>query len=151
MNPFDGFPGADRELLGGPGPWDNCRHGYGLDLQRKTGQRSCASCGLDFTGSYEHWLLMAVDHVVPTSVGTGLGIPIAYLGDCINLVLACSGCNGFANRYKPALVTTPDEWTLEVFIELRDRVFSERRGVVASRRASERAFFEARPWQIAPA
>lgn len=131
MNPFDDYPGAGRDLLGRVGG-ANCRHEYGLRFVRKTGQTKCAYCGVDFAGSYETWLTMALDHVVPTSVCRALGIKDKWADDCINKVLTCSACNSFRNRY-----SLPDEppigEDLTAFLDLRDRVFAERKALILER------------------
>jgi len=102
--------------------------------------RECAYCGLDLTGTYEHWLLMSVDHVVPAAEAKRLGIPSELAQGYINLVLACSGCNGFLNRHKVA-AEPPEEWTIEAFVALPDRVFVERFRLVEQRRTAGRAFY----------
>ena len=61
---------------------------------------SCAYCDVSLVDDYYHWLLMSVDHVVPSSEAKRLGIPVASYEDYINLVLCCSGCNGFGNRFR---------------------------------------------------
>jgi hypothetical protein len=81
MNPFDSYPAGGRSPLGRPKRTDNCRYGYGLELQRKTGQTCCAYCGVSLVDDYDHGLLLSVDHVVPRSQGLLLGIPVAYTED----------------------------------------------------------------------
>ena len=90
---------------------------------------------------YRHWLLMAVDHVVPVSEGRRLRIPAQFTGDFINLVLCCSGCNGLGNRYRVAEVPRA-EWTLEEFVALRDHIFAERTHSIADRRRQEEEFYK---------
>ena len=107
MIPFDEYLGGGRVLLGQV-KGANCRHEYGLQFIHKTGQTKCAYCGADFGVSYETWLTMALDHVVPVSVCNGLGIRAEWQEDVTNKVLACAACNSFRNRYKsPAEVTCP--------------------------------------------
>lgn len=139
MIPFDEYPGGGRTLLG-PVKGANCRHEYGLQFMRKTGQTRCAYCSADFARSYETWLTMALDHVVPVGVCTELGIPAEWQEDITNKVLACAACNSFRNRYKPpADVSCPK--TQDDFFDLRDRIFAERRKAILERHDSERAFF----------
>lgn len=57
-------------------------------------------------------------------MGARLRIPPDYYKDFINLVLTCSGCNGFKNRYNACQEPKAD-WTLEEFLGLRDNVFEE--------------------------
>lgn len=144
MRPFDEYPGSGRELIGRVSG-ANCRHEYGLQFMRNTGQTTCAYCGADFAGSYETWLTMALDHVVPTSVCRKLGIPDEWADDCANKVLACAACNSFGNRYVPT-DSPPKPIGLDDFLALRDRVFAERKEIIGRRHQSERAFFDRRPW-----
>ena len=153
LRPFDEYPGGGRVPLSRPRSGDaTCRHGYGLDFQRRTGQTRCAYCGVSLVDDYHHWLLMALDHVVPAVECGHLGVPSELAGDCINLGLACSGCNGFRNRFTisrdmPELVAARAAgWTIESFVALRDAVFELRSRYVTSRRTSEEAFYRGRPW-----
>jgi hypothetical protein len=113
-----------------------------------TGQSACAYCDVDLTSDYYRWLPMQVDHVVPVSVGRSLGIPEEYIEDAINKVLACSGCNGFLNRYTP-IAEISASWSVDAFVALRDSVFVERKRNIQDRRATEIQLFESRPWEIA--
>lgn len=147
MKPFDDYPGAGRTLIGivrGA----NCRHEYGLEFMRRTGQTRCAYCQADFASSYETWLTMALDHVIPANVCVKWGVAVEWREDCANKVLACASCNSFRNRYKPASgESVPD--TLGAFFALRDRVFTERKGLIMKRHQEEKQFFERRPWKEA--
>ncbi|MBZ5646818.1 MAG: hypothetical protein LAN37_06290 [Acidobacteriia bacterium] len=144
MLPFEAYPGGGRQLLGRV-KGANCRHEYGLAFMRRTGQRRCAYCDVDFTAVYETWLTMVLDHVVPASACTAMVIPEEWSEDVSNRVLACAACNGFCNRYKPADNMIPPK-TLEDFYDLRDQIFTERGKLIAASHKSERAFFDAQPW-----
>jgi len=155
MWPFDQYPKDERELFAKL-PKGNCRHGYGLYIQRHTGITRCAYCRCDLTGDYYRWLLLTRDHVIPLSVATKLGIPHELAESLANQVLCCSGCNGFANRWggkglPPEFkdVTRRDDWTKEEFLQLRNRVFEDRCRRIAKRRGEEIAFFERKPWKQA--
>jgi hypothetical protein len=92
---------------------------------------------------------MSVDHVVPRSDALRLGIPVDLFEDAVNLVLCCSGCNGFGNRYRS--IELPQEvWTIDAFLALRDRIYSDRSQLISKRREIERAFFDSRPWVAVP-
>lgn len=145
MLPFESYPGGGRELLGRV-RGANCRREYGLTFMRRTGQTRCAYCGMDFAIAYETWLTMALDHVVPTSVCTSLGVPDEWREDYSNRVLACAACNGFRNRYKPT-IDVVEPLTLDVFYDLRDHIFAERKDLIAASHESEREFFDGRPWE----
>ncbi len=99
MMPFDAYPHRGRRPIGRLSG-DNCRHDYGLKLQRITGISKCAYCGLNFADTYDHWLMMAVDHVVPSFGGEELGINEDWLEDYWNIVLCCSACDAFGNPFK---------------------------------------------------
>ena len=148
MTVFDRYPQGGRVLLGQPKNLTGaCRSGYGLALQQLTGESSCAYCGLSLVDDYHHWLLMSIDHVVPGGEARRVGIDPHFYEDAINLVLCCSGCNGFGNRFRCALEPQPS-WTLDEFLALRDRVFEDRFERIAARRAVEIAFFESTPWGL---
>lgn len=147
MEPFDQYPKEEKELRTPLRNTGNCRHGYGLDLQKRTGQTRCAYCGVSLVDDYYHWLLLCVDHAVPSCETRRLKIPSALAGGLVNMVLACSGCNGFDNRH-----TMPEEqprstWTLEEFIGLRDRYFLARKALIEERRAVEIAAFDRKEWE----
>jgi len=143
--PFIAYPHHGRQLLG-PAKGDTCRRGYGLAFMQKTGQTACGYCGLDFAASYENWLTMALDHVVPVSVCRALNLPLEWQEDCVNKVLACAACNGFRNRYQPSgPVVSPSN--LEDFCDLRDRIFVERKKLIAASHEQERGFFASHPWE----
>ncbi len=146
VEPFESYPAHGREPLGPPSDTTGaCRSGYGLAFQRLTGQTTCAYCGLSLVDSYEHWLLMSIDHVVPRADARRLGIPADFVEDVVNIVLCCAGCNGFGNRYR-STATPRSEWTLDAFLELRDRIYAERFQAIATRRGVERTFFASQPW-----
>lgn len=144
--PFDSYPHGGRQLLGRR-TGDNARRGYVLRLQQLTGQTSCAWCGVDLVADYYRWLLLTVDHVVPTSEARRLGVPLAFSEDYLNFVIACAGCNGFDNQYR-STHAVQETWTLEAFVALRNAVFLERRPRIAARRDREQAFFDSRPWRL---
>lgn len=145
MLPFDSYPDVGKALLGRV-TGSNCRHGYGMTFMQVTGQISCAYCGLDFVASFEAFLQMALDHVVPKSVCKTLALPDDWIEDCINKVLACSACNGFDNRFtlQEPCACPP---TLEAFCDLRDRIFAERKARIAACRDKEQEFFNRRLWE----
>jgi 5-methylcytosine-specific restriction endonuclease McrA len=146
VKPFAHYPGQGRHLLGSVGN-GTCRHDYGLRFMRITGQTACAYCGLDFAANYCNWLQMALDHVIPTRTGTAKCIPTEWLNDTSNKVLACGSCNGFQNRYKLSDAELCPA-SLELFYQLRDRVFTERKTLVEQSHGRERKFFDQKPWVV---
>jgi hypothetical protein len=145
MMPFDAYPHRGRRPIGRL-TGDNCRHEYGLRLQKLIGLNKCAYCGLNFVDTYDHWLMMAVDHIVPTHAGKELGISPEWLEDYWNTVLCCSACHEFGNLSPLETDLTCPE-TSEEFIALRDRLFVERKRYVLLSHEHELAFFDERPWR----
>jgi 5-methylcytosine-specific restriction endonuclease McrA len=143
--PFMIYPHQGRRLMGRE-TGDNCRHGYGLVFMRLTGQTRCAYCGMDLAATYENWLNMALDHVVPRSTCLAWDLPEEWREDFSNRVLCCTTCNTFGNRYAPTKFRRPT--TEEEFYELRDAIFVERRRNIRERHVQERAFFVTRPWAV---
>ena len=89
------------------------------------GQDRCAYCGVCFANDYYYWLLISMDHVIPTKECERLRLRVAWHHSFSNIVLACSGCNTFDNRYRVLWQRpkTADVWTEDEFTALRDRVF----------------------------
>jgi 5-methylcytosine-specific restriction endonuclease McrA len=143
--PFESYPSRGRVLLGQV-RGSNCRHGYGLEFMRLTGQTRCAYCGLNLADVYENWLNMALDHVIPYSACQLWKVPAEWCEDYSNRVLSCMTCNTFGNRYSPRNLSRPS--TLDEFYNLRDVIFSERKGLILERHRQERAFFATKPWTV---
>jgi hypothetical protein len=146
MTPFDKYPEDGLKLL----PkvrGDNARHGYGLELQRLTGQTSCAYCGVNLVDDYNHWLLLTVDHVIPAGECKRLGIPDEFRDSFSNTVICCSACNGFDDRYSIPWHEPAGDWPTKRFFDLRPRVFEHRKASILARRAEEIEFFQNRPWE----
>lgn len=146
MYPFDSYPSNGLILLGKPKNQSNARHGKGFELQKLTKQTNCTYCQVSLVDDYYHWLLLEVDHVIPTEQAKIQGIPLTFYEDFINLVLCCAGCNGFDNRFEVSHVPQSD-WKLQDFVRLRDEVFTIRSQNIASRRQSELSFFLSKPWE----
>ena len=147
MRPFDDYPGDGysilRTLKGA-----KSRQGYAHWLVEHC-QTSCAYCGTRLVDSYEHWLLLTVDHVIPVSEkdlneGHWLGIPRSWHESYSNIVLACSGCNGFRNKYKVAWQEPKESWKEAEFFEFRDRVFQEKAALIEEARNREMRFYRDR-------
>lgn len=134
MMPFDQYPGGGSELIGKCGG-ANCRHECGLKLRRLTGQTSCAYRGLNLVDTYENWLLMLVDYVVPTKTDLAMGIEKDWLQDCCNTVLCCAGSNGFGNRFK----------ALTVLIDIPG--FNALHDARSAAGGKERDFYNTSPWE----
>ena len=114
---------------------------------RLTGQKcECAYCGTSLSAPYEAWLGMVLDHVVPIKLCKSGHVPDDWCEDYSNRVLACAACNGFCNRYSPSFDIAPPAM-LEAFFSLRDKIFVERKKLIAERHKEERQFFNGRSWQ----
>jgi hypothetical protein len=130
MLPFDLYPDGGRQLMKA-GKGASARHEYGSELMQRTGQRRCAYCETDLTATYQTWLTMVVDHVIPIKLCKSSHIRESWCWDYSNAVLACAACNGFCNRYSPSFHIVPPE-TLEAFYDLRDKIFNERKKLIAA-------------------
>ncbi|QDT95240.1 HNH endonuclease [Gimesia aquarii] len=143
--PFDSYPNNGRNLLGKKST-ENCRHGYGLKLQKLTGISNCGYCGISLTINYEQWLLMQVDHVLPTNMGNRLRISSEWLDDYSNCLLACSACNTFDPLFDEKSITESPS-SLQGFYDLRDRVYLIRKRKILKCQKVEREFYDSKPWE----
>ena len=96
------------------------------------GQTSCAYCKMSLVDSYEHWLLLTVDHVIPDSGkrrkgGHRLGTPKAWHESYSNIVVSCSGCNGFRHRYAVSRQEPTPECTEAMTLRQRNGRWGARR------------------------
>jgi hypothetical protein len=146
MFPFDQYPYDGVNPLPKHSE-TNARHGYGLELQKITGQNYCVYCGISLVDNYYHWLLLSVDHVIPISECKRLEIPEIWAKSYSNLVLCCSGCNGFDNRYKLDVSQYNMNWTFKEFCNLRNKVFQERQERIQYCRNKELQFYNTHPWK----
>ena len=138
--PFARYRNSGHELLGRPGWGDgSCRHGYGPPVFAECGT-ACVYCGRELGGSYESWLDLSIDHVVPGETVKRLGWPREWIEDIVNLVTCCRACNEFLNGYR---VSDPAPASFEDFIALRDLHFSAKRAWVIDRHVRERAWYDA--------
>jgi hypothetical protein len=143
MAPFNRYPHGGRVLLGPVNTADgNCRRGYGPAVFTRCGGK-CVYCETDVHGTYEAWLQISVDHVVPDFT-VRRGWPTEWVRDAINLVTCCRTCNEFSNdfyskNWPEPLPVCPV--TLEQFCDIRDRFFDEKRALTLKRRAAERAWY----------
>jgi len=139
--PFGRYEGGGRRLLGTPPQRDGtARHGYGPPVFAECGY-VCVYCGLDMRTTFVGWLQLSVDHVIPRQM-EDRGYEPEWVDDITNLVTCCRACNDFGNRF---VVTDPSPKTHEAFLDLRDRVFLERRAAIAAKRAQEHATYETLP------
>ncbi len=142
LKPFDAYPEGGNTILKRMGR-TNARREDGLWLMKNALQDRCAYCGVSLVDEYHHWLLLNVDHVIPVSECSRLGIPRDWHHSFTNAVLACFGCNLFDNRYTIQWTSPKPEasWTVSDFIVLRNEVFEERMARVSVRRVEEIEFF----------
>jgi hypothetical protein len=143
MEPFDHYPtDVDPRCLRGQA----CRTGYGAQFQRLTGQTNCAYCGLDLTDSYEHWLLLSLDHVLPQRLIRTRGEAWREWVDSLhNLVLSCLHCNTFLNGFR-LQGDPPAPASFKSFCQLRDAEFVRRKQWVLERHAREQREYGKQPW-----
>jgi hypothetical protein len=130
--PFDAYPGGGQELPPPPRFGDaTARKSYGLNVLRWCGYR-CAYCGLDL-GSFEGWLQVSVDQVVPQQAAK-VGYPKAWVLSEANLVACCMACNGLFNRDQ-VVDAVPASW--DAFLHIREANFLRRRARIRIRRETE--------------
>jgi hypothetical protein len=60
----------------------------------ESGDGCCAYCGLDITSDARYMGLLHSDHLIPQKVGGS--------DDSLNLVFACTICNGIKKKYDPS-------------------------------------------------
>jgi len=89
--------------------------------------------------SYEAWLDLSVDHVVPRNVVKRLGYPIEWVEDLVNLRTCCRACNEFLNQFKVADAVPTD---LGSFVALVAATLEAKREWVMRRHVSERAWYD---------
>jgi ADP-ribosylglycohydrolase/protein-tyrosine phosphatase len=136
-SPFDRYEAGGRTILPEPRERDGtARHGYGLDVFAQCGY-TCVYCGLDMAATFEAWLQLSVDHVVPRQMRER-GFQRRHVESVSNLVTCCRACNDLGNRY---IVDDPAPQADEAFLALRDRVFQERQAMIRRRRDEEMALY----------
>jgi 5-methylcytosine-specific restriction endonuclease McrA len=137
--PFERYRGSGRTLLGRPPVGDGtCRHGYGPPVFAECGT-ACVYCDRGMGESYESWLHLSVDHVIPSGTVKQLGWPREWVEDIANLVTCCRACNELLNGYRVA--DTPPA-TVNEFFALRDRHFIAKRARAGERHVRERDAYE---------
>ena len=144
VTPFDRYEKGGRTPLGRPKQGDlTARHGYGPPVFTQCGY-ACVYCGLDMAATFENWLQLSVDHVVPRQMAAvWAAAPTAKLvEDITNLATCCRACNDFGNRYT---VSGEPPATDDAFYDLRDRVFTERKAMILAKRDQERAIYAKLP------
>ena len=135
--PFARYEGAGRRRLGRPRQGDlTARHGYGPPVFDQCGYQ-CVYCGLDMRATFENWLQLSVDHVVPRQM-VKAGYAADLIEDITNLATCCRACNDLGNQF---VVTDAPPTTDARLYSLRDRVFTERRTMILAKREQERAIF----------
>lgn len=79
--PFERYRGAGRELLERPPLGDgSCRRGYGPPVFSECGT-ACAYCGREMGESYDSWLDLSIDHVIPGNTVKRLGWRREWIDD----------------------------------------------------------------------
>jgi Holliday junction resolvase-like predicted endonuclease len=139
--PFDGYEGDGRRLLGIPPlGGGSSRRDYGIPVFEQCGW-ACAYCGVDLSETYESWLGLSVEHVVPRNL-VAVGYPSEWIEDLVNQVTCCRHCNEFLNQYR---IAAPPPTTVDEFFDLRDQVFREKRRRALDRHRVERGWFQEHP------
>lgn len=131
----------------------NCRHGYGIPIVKHYGP-SCAYCGKDLSESYDAWLDLSVDHVVPRqAIGNKKwGATETYMNwieSLANLVPCCTACNEFLNGYKTGITDQPPA-DGRAFLALRDEMLAGKREYALRRHQLEREYYADWPPTLYP-
>lgn len=142
MKPFDNYPEGGATILKKMGR-NNARREDGLWLMLEAEQKTCVYCEISLVDDYYHWLLLNVGHVISPGECARLGIPTDWHHSFSNAVLTCSGCNTIDSVYQIEWQEPQkaQDWTAQQFIDLRDRVFEERKKRILERRDGEVSFF----------
>ena len=141
--PFGRYEHGGRQRLGRPRQGDvTARHGYGPPVFEQCGY-ACVYCGLDMRSTFEGWLQLSVDHVIPRQM-KNLGYPADLVEDITNIVTCCRACNDFGNRYTVS-TPAPAEGDIEAFYAIRDQVFRDRKAMLLAKREQERTVYARLP------
>jgi hypothetical protein len=147
VEPFDSYPQGGQKLLGPPRRGAAVARGansYGHPIGDLCGWK-CAYCDADLATTYEAWLNLSVDHVVPRSTGKLLGLPDEWIEDTTNHVACCRTCNEFLNGYRgPGLAS--EAMTLDGFYRLRDAAFAAKLTLALERHQRERTWYD--KWRL---
>lgn len=141
MLPFDRYSGNGKELLGrlkqGGG---TSRHGYGLRVFDQCGT-SCVYCDRILDDSYESWLDISIDHVIPKSKNRTPWYSERkdWIEDLANIVTCCRACNEFLNGYRVKWDLPKNE---SEFFDLRDKAFVEKQNCARKRHQKERTLYK---------
>lgn len=140
MLPFDRYRGNGRKLLGPLKIRGASRHGYGPSVFDQCGA-FCAYCDRSLNNSYESWLDISIDHVIPKSKNRTPWYSECkdWIEDLANIVTCCRACNEFLNGHKVDELPPND---VSEFFNLRDKVFIEKRNHARKRHQDERARYE---------
>ncbi len=137
MTPFEKYPNEGRNLLGEPPAGDGTtRHGYGPPVFEHCGM-VCVYCSRNLKDSYEDWLDIQIDHVVPCNA-IRRGFPEEWIKDIANCVTCCAACNAFLNRFT---VEDGPPQQLQEFFDLRDRTFEKKKKHAQKRHEEEYGYW----------
>lgn len=137
MSFFERYPEEGKKLIGQP-RGATARHDYGPQVAEYSGW-ACAYCSRDLLHSYEAWLDLQIDHVIPCYL-IKRGFNERWVLDIANCVACCSACNAFLNGYRVNEENRP--LTEEDFFELRDHVFAEKKKKAQQRHEEEKQYWQ---------
>ena len=107
--------------------------GYGKEVLERDGWK-CRYCGINCSTSFELYLQLSVDHVIPWHQQNEVSVK---LGDMRNMVACCRACNSFENRSSYEI---PEGVPFEQQVEA---VFAQKRARILAKREEWRPFYEA--------
>ncbi len=142
--PFVNYPRGGRELLE-VRVKETTRARREKRVQRifEMCKGQCVYCGIDLSSSYESWLYLSVDHVIPKEA-----VKIwdeekygEWIYDMSNCVLCCRACNDFSNYYKNYYDIEAPPKDKSQFFDMRDEIFCAKREYVIKKHQEERAWY----------
>jgi hypothetical protein len=136
MEPFKNYRGNGKQLLEPLVIQGTCRRDYGRIVLKECGG-FCVYCGRNLTESYEAWLSLSVDHVIPIST-RWVKDREDWIYNLINCVTCCRACNEFLNHYE---VRDEMPETLEAFCDLRDNHFQRKKEKALGCHKRDKTFF----------
>ena len=127
--------------LSGRIPWSSqsSRRGYGLPVFERSNY-TCLYCKRDLKSTYENWLNISIEHIIPHSTLKVWGADFdIWIDDLSNTGACCRACNGFLTVFK---LSSEAPKSLEEFYDLRDKVYLQKKELALRRHKVERTWFE---------
>jgi len=114
----------------------SARHDYGLQLAEMTNWNGeCAYCTRDLISTYESWLHLQVDHVIPRYLAKHNYKSVKkWIESIPNCVICCAACNAFLNKFE---VDADPPKTADDFFSIRNQIFTKKKNQATERHKKE--------------